>query len=133
MLPPQMQDKIKIQIIELQQLLLLPPHPLLLPRMPLPLLPHPPQQNKRMIIHHQLSQPVLQPATSLLPQPHPLLFPHPQKNRRIMIHHQLLLPHPEPIPYSSLCFKKSLCSFILCANRQNIACLFIFLQNRFSL
>ncbi len=55
---PQMQDKIKIQMIALQQLLSLPPHPLPHPppKPELPL-PHPPQQNKRMIIHHQLLPP----------------------------------------------------------------------------
>jgi hypothetical protein len=48
-----MQDKIKIQMMELQPLLLL-PHPPPKPEFPLP---HPPQRNKRMIIHQQLLPP----------------------------------------------------------------------------
>ena len=76
LLPPQMQDKIKIQIIALQQLLSLPPHPLLLPKNPLLLLPHPPQQNKRIIIHNQL----LFPPRLLLSHELQLLL-HPQEDK----------------------------------------------------
>ena len=56
-----------IQMMELQQLLLLSSHPQLLFEPKPPLLPHPPQKNKRIIIHHMLF-PLL---------PHPLLHPHP--------------------------------------------------------
>lgn len=77
-----MQDKIKIQMIELQQLLSFPPHPPPKPELPLP---HPPQQNKRMMIHHQLL-PLL---------PHELVvqtFPHE------LVAHELLHPQEDKSP-----------------------------------
>jgi len=77
-----MQDKIKIQIIALQQLLSLPPHPLpqlLPPKKPPLLFPQPPQQNKRMIIHHQLL-PLLLFLPQLLSQELQLLL-HPQEDK----------------------------------------------------
>lgn len=72
-----MQDKIKIQMMELQQLLPLLPQPL-----PLLLLPNPPQQNKRMIIHQQLLLPFPQEFEQEFAHelPHELLL-HPQEDK----------------------------------------------------
>jgi len=76
-----MQDKIKIQMIALQQLLSLLPQPLL-PKNEPPLLPHPPQRNKRIIIHQQLLPPFPQVfVVHVFAQefPHELL--HPQEDK----------------------------------------------------